>query len=44
MNKTEGRKEISEVSSRLLEAIRSANQLDIELYNYALERRCQRGR
>lgn len=40
MNKTEGRKQISEVSSSILEAIRSANELDIELYNYVLQLRC----
>jgi len=39
MNKTEGRKQISEVSSSILEAIRSANELDIELYNYVLQLR-----
>ncbi|MCC3584922.1 tetratricopeptide repeat protein [Microcoleus sp. PH2017_30_WIL_O_A] len=44
VNKTEERKQISEVSSSIIEAIRSANQLDIELYNDALELRCQRGK
>lgn len=44
VNRTEERKQISELSPGILKAIRSANQLDIELYNYALERRCKKGR